>query len=292
MTLDLSSACRKLERALFHLNALGDEFEAVARIARGNFSIPQEKIYRHPLGSRHVFPVGELHGPSPNVGPIVGDYLHNLRSALDHLAWEMVPAKYKLPPHDPTAICFPIYNVNRTKKTGKGKPKSFSPAAGKSKLPGVGRSQLAFARRHQPYHRGKWHLGALAAFDNRDKHRTLVPAHVFAQTPIERHHLGATKGRVISWRLLLREGRPVNERTPFLEVIVSEPDARVEMYTTVTTAVAFEERPGRYHQPRALEAIGEAVARILFEAAMRWGRREDAVACVLWIPDARKALGL
>jgi hypothetical protein len=289
MTLDLSSSCGKLVRALFHLNALGDEFESMGRVASAQLTVPQEEIYPDPRGSRHVFPIGQLVYPSIMVGPIVGDYIQNLRSALDHLAWGMVqngsPRGY-----NPKVVQFPIYSIGRTTKTGQSKPRTFN-SEYKRHLPGVSRYMRALARRHQPYRRGNWHLGVLANFSNRDKHQVITPVHLFVSKDIRRHHLRPTFGRILEWRILLPEGEPVSETTPFLEVILDEPEAKVEMYATVTTKVAFEERDGHYRRLPELVEIGEKVAEIVGEAASRWGNATDAAVCKRWATTARRVLG-
>lgn len=285
MSLDLTSSCRKLVRALFHLNELGDEFDAMSQVASRSLTLTDEENYPHPLGSRHLFRIGQLVQPPVMIGAILGDYIQNLRSALDHLAWEMVQQGAGNN-YNPNTVQFPIYSVGRSAN----KRRTFATEVGRN-LPGVSRNQIAFVRKYQPYHRGKWHLATLAELSNHDKHRTITPVHLFG-TRVSRKHFRPTKGNIISWKVLLPEGRPVNERTPFLEVIVSEPDAKVEMYVTLTTPVAFEERPGRYHRLRALEEAGEEVAEIVGEAATRWGNSDDTKVCSRWPITARKVLAL
>jgi len=224
------------------------------------------------------------------VGPIVGDYVQNLRSALDHLAWEMVQ-KGDGRDHNPNLVQFPIYSIGRSRRTGSRRLRTFENQIEKN-LPGVSREQKALARRHQPYHRGQWQLATLAALSNQDKHRVITPTLLFISPDIKQHHLEPTSGRILEWRVLLPDGEPVKETTPFLEVIVDDPEARVEMYATVTTQVTFEEERGRYHRPRALREIGEKAAQIVGEAATRWGNPDDAEVCRRWPVTARKVMGL
>jgi hypothetical protein len=286
MTLELSGSTLKLVQALLHLKELGDAFEAMAAEAAGQLTLADEEIQRHPLGWRHLFRIGTLVQPPVMVGPILGDYVQNLRAALDHLAWEMVQ-KGAAVNYNPNLVQFPIYSVGRSANRRR---RTFTSEIGKN-LPGISRYQQAFVRKYQPYHRGNWHLAALAEFSNRDKHRLLTPVHLFG-TNVRRRHLRATKGRIVSWKVLLREGRPVNERTPFLEVIVSERDAEVEMYARLTTPVTFEERPRRYHRMPAFRGIGEKVAQIVEEAATRWGNPTDAAVARRWPRTAHRVMGL
>jgi hypothetical protein len=290
MRLNLSGSCGKLERALRYLNELGDGLAIYSRMNSGKLSLADEEVHPHPDGVRHVLRMGKLAAPSPGLGLIVGDYVQNLRAALDHLAFEMVRRGSKWSRAVERVVQFPIYSIGNSRKPRNKGPLTFANQVGK-KVPGIPTDQRALIDRYQPYHRGKWHLATLAELSNQDKHRVITPVALFA-TNLQRRHLGVTKGTILDWNILLPEGRPVNQRTPLFEVIGSAPDAQVEMYTDLTTHVAFRERPGRYHRPRALEEIGEVVAEIVGESARRWGKSWDAECGLGWAARGRKALGL
>ncbi len=290
MRLHLLGACAKLGRAVRHLNELGDEMQALAEMAAGNLTLAEEEVYSDPRGYRHVVRVGALLLPRPRVALIVGDYIQNVRAALDHLARELVRTGSESQRKDSTAVQFPIYSIGRTKLTGRRKPRTFHNRVS-TDLPGITDPQRALIDSYQPYHRGNWHLSALANLSNQDKHRIITPVRTLAGT-IERRHLGITKGAILSWTMLLAQGSRLNPRTPFLEVIGDAPDAQVEMYAGIETLVAFQEGPGRYHRPRALEEIGEKVAEIVGAAARTWGDAVDAGFCDRWAVEGRKALGI
>jgi hypothetical protein len=258
----------------------------MAAEAAGSLTLAEEEVHRHPLGWRHLFRIGRLIQPPVMVGPILGDYIQNLRAALDHLAWELVQ-KGTATNYNPSRVQFPIHSVGRSANPTR---RTFATEVSLN-LPGVSRSQRAFVRKYQPYHRGHWHLSALATLSNRDKHRLITPVHLFA-TDVRRRHLRPTKGRIVSWKVLLPQGRPVTETTPFLEVIVSDPDAEVEMFANLSTPVTFEEHSGRYCRMPALREVGEKVAEILEEAARRWGRSTDAELAGRWPRSARRVMGL
>ena len=80
------SARRKVERGESHLETL--------------HAIIDSFIERHPdvvdtyidsdTGEKVLWLNGTLQDPPPELSPIIGDALHNFRSALDHLMWEVV----------------------------------------------------------------------------------------------------------------------------------------------------------------------------------------------------------
>lgn len=288
MPLDLSSACQKLDRALLHLHALGDEMAALDLMARTQMTVADEEVYPHPRGFRHVFYVGGVTPTGPAVPLIAGDYIQNLRAALDHLAWELVRKGTEWPPRSLTAIQFPIYSVNRSRDKTK---RTFSNRIAKE-LPGISDAQRALIDGYQPYHRGKRHLATLAHFSNQDKHRFITPVRRLtgrvSPTWLEPTHGGS----ILGWNILLEDGRRVSRRTPFLEVIVDKADTEVKMHSYVTIPVTLQERAGRLHRIPDLEQVGEVVAEIVGESARRWGRMDDALACVDWIVRARRDLGL
>jgi hypothetical protein len=169
--LDLRGSIGKLERALLHLNELGDEMAALGGMARGNLTLANEEVHSHSRGFLHLFRVGDIFRPSPRVPLVVGDYIQNLRSALDHLAWELVRKGSEWPPSKPRAVQFPIYSVGTSKDKDM---RTFSSRVA-LELPGTSDEQRAIINSYQPYHRGKWHLYTLANFSNQDKHRVITP---------------------------------------------------------------------------------------------------------------------
>ena len=101
-------------------------------------------------------------------GMMIGDVLHNLRSALDHTAWALVEAGTTPVPSSPRLVQFPIYD-----DAG-----NFSAQVTK-RLPGVSSEAVAIIESVQPYQRGATAeaLGVLARLSNEDKHRH-IPASV------------------------------------------------------------------------------------------------------------------
>lgn len=112
---------------------------------------------------------------------VIGDALHNLRTALDHLAWQLVESNSAIPDRE---TCFPIYQ---------GAPKDESQFARKVK--GMSPGAVDIVKAVQPYQTGDdtlWHLSEL---DNMDKHRISLKAASSRQPafllPIDIHALRA-----------------------------------------------------------------------------------------------------
>lgn len=136
-------------------------------------------IQTHPYGASLQFdPESGNHdirvsGAAPTEPPLVlsvilGDFIHNLRSALDHLIWQIVVIMNETPGR---WTSFPLYDdpddftkrVRKPWEQGK-----------KSALLGLDSATFAAVERLQPYNRqaGKEHgLGVLNTLSNIDKHQ-------------------------------------------------------------------------------------------------------------------------
>lgn len=114
---------------------------------------------------------------------LIGEYIHNLRSALDHLVYELVRLETGHPPPLLGRTQFPIFDREFDEKKP-GKRKGFHSGA-KPMLVGVGDTARALIEREQPYKTGErqssplWHLHELS---NWDKHRTIHLTHALSQS--------------------------------------------------------------------------------------------------------------
>jgi hypothetical protein len=170
------------------------------------------------------------------VSLIAGDAVHNLRSALDHLVWQLVEAAG----NKPNRCQFPIYESA---------PKRESDLLAQVK--GVAPDAVSLILALQPYQSGNDALWAVHEIDRMDKHRLLLV--------VEQAMSGIFGGRVIpSWiqdatrwsprkRFPLLKDRAIVHRVPF-----GSPD--YDMDFKLTTQVAFGE-------PEVVE--GEAVLPLL-----------------------------
>src|SRR5436309_676011 len=91
-----------------------------------------------------------------------GDAIHNLRSALDHLAWQLVIANGNVPVSGGGGTQFPIYDPNPKAKSLQGVIQGISPNAQKL-IDGI-----------KPYKGGNDDFWILHQFDILDKHKLLV----------------------------------------------------------------------------------------------------------------------
>ena len=105
---------------------------------------------------------------------IIGDFLHNTRSALDHLVWQLVIANGQIPSN---SNMFPICNDSL----------SFAHQISRGRLNGIPLQAHARIEALQPYQRGKplcdMHpLWILSELTNIDKHRSVNLTTVLADT--------------------------------------------------------------------------------------------------------------
>jgi hypothetical protein len=112
-----------------------------------------------------------------NIFTILGDAVHNLRSALDHLAYELVDLETtrtgnKLPETLLWNIGFPIVKDNKhvNKKTD-----SFTEKIKSNQMHKAGKEVEKALQLLRPYCKGNDGLYALHDFDRTDKHRLLIP---------------------------------------------------------------------------------------------------------------------
>lgn len=207
---DLSGAWRKLQRAKEHISQLDAE-------VRSYFdSKPYLIVYEpHSEPGRMVARVNGDPKPLPaNLPLMIGDAVHNLRSSLDHLAWQAVGS--------PTAdTAFPLFRDDRRPA-----PKDLRNLVEK-KLKGASNQVISAVIALEPYRGGKgdvlWKLHQLDIFD---KHRLLIPVvSVYSAVGID---LTAAFRRMPEWEKtpsLPIELKPA-ERTPLKD--------GVELYTGPT----------------------------------------------------------
>jgi hypothetical protein len=166
MTVDLTECRAKIERANEHreeLNAI------VAPLLNWEAELFQMSAKLDPESGYHVFRVAAV--PEEwrlEVGVILGDIVHNLRSALDYLFWQLYCHYIRVPrsPREAEQVQFPIED---TKNRLANKRVHFN------KIPP---SQWALIDSAQPYN-GSHHpsraIKALRDLSNRDKHQVLNP---------------------------------------------------------------------------------------------------------------------
>jgi hypothetical protein len=134
---------------------------------------------------------------------IVGDCAHNLRSALDHLAWHIVPITFR---DDPS-------NVKRSREIAF--PITEDPTNWKSllesKVPRISTKQKAIIRSHQPFNlqgaSSSIHpLARLSRINNTDKHRVVLVTVVRVAGGLRIDQLFVTEGDFWPSRVEMLDG--------------------------------------------------------------------------------------
>jgi hypothetical protein len=169
--------------------------------------------------------------PDPRVGVIVGDVAHALRSALDHLVYQLCIPKRATEPTNPTAPAFPI---------------TSSPQAWKDsnwRLDQAPRGTKTVVERLQPYHRRKepdaWLLWQLREISDIDKHRLL---HV-APAAIDAHQMAwrSDGPGAVTWRGYHVRKAPLKENAIAVWWdIDAGPEANVQVDANLIFGIAFD----------------------------------------------------
>lgn len=170
----------KIARASEHLDTLDSELDDLFQ------SEPEQEILDHTFdGTWHVISVNPPFEELPlRLSIICGDLVHNLRSALDHLVWQLVLAEGNEPDR---ANSFPIYEKAKDFDKFVRSPK----APRRSPLHGINPNGQPWKliEDAQPYRNRKYSLSPmghplaiLKLLSNFDKHRTM---HVQALFPSE-----------------------------------------------------------------------------------------------------------
>jgi hypothetical protein len=147
----------KIERAHQHINELQDAINAFIKR-----DVCRLLVEDDPEGSGQVFTVRLYEQPPYAMPLIIGDAAHNLRSALDLMACELVRANNGNISH----VNFPFA---RNKD-------AFPKALAESHIKRAGTRALDFIKLMEPYHGGHCEqLALLHDLDIADKHRLILP---------------------------------------------------------------------------------------------------------------------
>jgi hypothetical protein len=158
--MDTSGIRLKLDRARVHIVALGDAVKEYRAGTPYRFTTTHEqvdavtRIYRLHASVREQ--------PPPTSGPIIGDAVHNIRSALDHAVWEVAD-----PARRGDHTMFPIVTDSDRWE-----------GATRHRLAGVPERHVELTKASQPFvqipDEPQMHpLAVLRELSNIDKHRTL-----------------------------------------------------------------------------------------------------------------------
>lgn len=183
----------------------------------------------------------------PNWPVVVGDIAHNLRSALDHLAWQLAM------PHPPSKTGFPIFLKQKdyNRKTKGRKPERGSGPFMVRGMPSAARTSI---RDLQPYRRAKLRqrtahsdpLWLLHELNRVDKHQVLQIA-AFTLDVIAIHF--TIDGNRAGGYFAARKGPFTNGAEIWRRQIPGLPHPEVQMDCKFTPDVAFAEPGPAFGQP-------------------------------------------
>jgi hypothetical protein len=209
--------------------------------------------------------------PPPAVAILAGEIVYHLRSALDHLAFDLVklnPGGIVLPANWEENCCFPLW-LKIPKKTP-----SFN--CFDHILPGISRDAFAFIESMQPYRSGEGHhnvMAIIAKLSNVDKHRHLnAILHRVAVRQDFQYASGLTSGSMVGGFKhraevqSLKVGRVTRRGTE---------DPVVDMKRIFLSYVTFEELtigagPASLEAQNVLEVCLESVKNIVIPAFMQF----------------------
>ena len=240
----LAGCDAKLRRAQQNLRFLEDELDAY--LDRHPEPIPRIGHLDPETQDRLVWPLGPVDEPDLILAALIGDFIHNLRSTLDHLVFELSfrDTRGVIPDRK---IAFPCC-FSRAEWDSK--------RVQREKLRGINKTHRSMIYKAQPCYRRKdtttdprtierrrrSALADLQNFWDHDKHRTLQ---AIASAPVHVH------GEIIAIQdcepvgdLMPNEavfGRPLKEGTPayWLPVRPTGPKPEVEMDIKVAVLVTF-----------------------------------------------------
>ena len=222
----------------------------------------------------HVFIYHGTETLPPEWGIILGDVMHNARSALDHLVWQLVLANGQRPgKHSAFPICTTEGGWNQAVA-------NRAPNRGPSPLAGVSEKCWTFIRDQQPWTNtevadvGRLPLANLRRFSNIDKHRMVhsTVAYLAGQTPT------IELGSPIAWigweqftppGTLLEDGAEVARVQVRLPPDVENP--HMDVHLNLPTSIMFGQ-PGSEYVPivvfgKILDDVSTIVTELMVRAA-------------------------
>lgn len=250
MTHPLDGFVLKLNRAEHHLESLRSDIEG---FVKSDF---YETVTEFDYKGRLVARLKNVKDPPPELSILIGDCVHNLRSALDHLAYALAAAHTRpFPERFAATSAFPIFETGPLFRGGRNRGRGAA-----IKMQGMSRSTRAAIQRLQPYHRRKHPylelLWMLEELSNIDKHRLV---HVTTAT------VAGTSFRLSGTGMYRIEGIEPLFRTMKENAVVGRfygefgPPSTVKVESNIVPAILFD-KTGEARSVRGLPVVD-----ILFE---------------------------
>jgi hypothetical protein len=223
----------KSQRAIEQLESLHEEM----KVLRASPSPYGQVNTVDPVGGHYTFRLHPAWGPDTAArwAVIIGEIVHDLRSALDHLAWNTVKLSGGQPDR---GHAFPLRTTEPVE--GFGAWSTAPPHAGKDrhgKLFGASPEAIALIEAYQPYRGGRVGevLGQLDLLWNRDKHQMLVPIALVTAPP----HLELRGCELLSREERMEDGVLIVK----VEVAPTSAEPKVEIRPDAPFDIGYEGRP-------------------------------------------------
>jgi hypothetical protein len=235
----LDSVLAKLDRAEHHLHNLKDELRAYIQ------TDPVRLVSElNAQGTKQVFRIDLRQELPKGLSLIAGDFVHNLRSSLDHLAWAFAGGMGRAPGTTAWPIITTREELRRWMTVTKG----------------MTDKQRAFVKRFQPYYRDDWitrELALIKRLDDGDKHQQITLLTIGAKHVLRQQHAGASVRYHVTGRLV--------DGAKFATVTYGGPDPHVYVALNVTAAVAIPRDEGGFyplpeHAERLLQIVRDEIA--------------------------------
>jgi hypothetical protein len=249
MNSSLFRTCRlKLQRAREHADAIKVLAEQLFRIEANQPVIAIREMGPKDEYAIYVARMPELSDAFDRVSLVLGDAIHNLRSSLDHLVFQLAIAHTSGVLNDERGIRFPIA-ANQA---------SFEKAAGRA-LKALSAAHITIIESFQPYHPyqarlqyseqmgGHFHpLAKLQELSNRDKHRqalgVVIPTNLGIAFDEEANSVAAIFGAAVRQRTF-SPNQPASFGREIARAIV--PNLQISTANTAQLAVEFALDEGR-----------------------------------------------
>lgn len=235
----LTGVRAKIERAKKHVRDLDVAIRAFTDRNPGRecvVSQPQSDTAYTLHCVRLLTPIGS------DIPVIAGDAVHNLRSALDHLAWQLVEANGQTPGRH---TYFPLCD----------QAQKYRAPETERKIEGISAPAKQVIEAAQPYQAGYDLLGTLHEMNNWDKHRLLlVAACRLVNTKVEIRP--TDPGPVPTWQIAGPGPLQIFEDGDPIFLVHSPGNMQADQQLDITFTVAFRE-PQVVHGKPILETLAQ-----------------------------------
>lgn len=223
---DLSGVLLKLDRAEAHVHTVREQIVAFRERQPAPFGFRSERTPGPGNSVEYVLYAVVRELPPRELAPIIGDAIHNMRSALDHLVYELAPPKAR----KRGRTQFPIFTDECQFKV-----------RGIPMIAGILGAERTLIERVQPYAASSPPcndpLAILSKLSNLDKHRLLVP--IIAAVNTRDVWVGTTNARL---RFTHVEFGPVEHDTRIVAFTARPEDPSNEMLVEPTSGLELQLR--------------------------------------------------